>query len=194
MKKFLSILLIILSMNVLSFGYEEHYKKVYTVKISTKEIFKEINATEKQQKKLVNIFDNYQIKAKKIEEKLLKYEEKKAELSKLEKERYLEIKNILTSTQLNLFNQYLNNKKIEFEKKNNKVTKMLENLNLTNEQKAKILKEERDFQRNANKLDVKKLSLEEFAREYEKLQNNRNEKIKSILTENQIEIMENGKI
>ena len=76
---------------------------------------------------------------------LKKYETKKEKLSEIESKRYEEIAKILSYDQLLLYNDYINSKKIEFEEKNDKIKNLLDNLELKNEQKADILKYDRDF-------------------------------------------------
>ena len=116
MKKIL-ILLIITIFSNLSFSYEDYYKKVYTIKISKTELFKSLNVTEKQANKLSNVFKYFQKKANKIENKFITFEQKKEKLNKIEKERYEQIKKILTPSQLLTFNEYTNKQKLDFEKK-----------------------------------------------------------------------------
>ena len=68
---------------------------------------------------------------------------------------------------------------------------MLDNLELKNEQKADILKYDRDFKREVGKLKEKFMSEEEFSKEFERLRAERNEKIRSILTEEQKKAVDN---
>ena len=68
---------------------------------------------------------------------------------------------------------------------------MLDNLELKNEQKADILKYDRDFKREVRKLKEKFMSEEEFSKEFERLRAERNEKIRSILTEEQKKAVDN---
>ena len=39
-------------LKIISFSYEDYYEKVYTIKVSKEELYKEINATLKQKKRL----------------------------------------------------------------------------------------------------------------------------------------------
>ena len=116
---------------------------------------------------------------------LKKYETKKEKLSEIESKRYEEIAKILSYDQLLLYNDYINSKKIEFEEKNDKIKNLLDNLELKNEQKADILKYDRDFKREVRKLKGKFLSEDDFSREFNRLRIERNEKIRNILTEEQ---------
>ena len=121
---------------------------------------------------------------------LKKYETKKEKLSEIESKRYEEIAKILSYDQLLLYNDYINSKKIEFEEKNDKIKNLLDNLELKNEQKADILKYDRDFRREVRKLKEKFLSEEDFSREFERLRVERNEKIRSVLTEEQKKVLD----
>ncbi|MDO5088440.1 MAG: viral A-type inclusion protein [Leptotrichiaceae bacterium] len=190
-KKILFLFTIILSISSISNAYEDYYKKIYIVKISKKEIFEAVNATQKQQKKLSRIFDGFQKKAEKVEKELKQFEGKKEKIDKIERERYLKIAGILSYEQLTNFNRYINGKKLEFEEKNDKIRNLMDNLNLENEQKAEILKLERDFKREVDKLKNERLSEENFLAEYDKLKKIRNEKIKKVLNEEQLKITEN---
>ena len=121
---------------------------------------------------------------------LKKYETKKEKLSEIESKRYEEIAKILSYDQLLLYNDYINSKKIEFEEKNDKIKNLLDNLELKNEQKADILKYDRDFKREVRKLKEKFMSEEDFSKEFERLRAERNEKIRSVLTEEQKKVLD----
>ena len=166
------------------------YQKVYTVKISKAEIYKVVKATSQQQKQLSKVFDRYQKEAEGINGILKKYETKKEKLAEVERKRYNEIAKILSYDQLMLYNDYVNTKKIQFEEKNNKIKNLMDNLELKNEQKAEILRYDRDFKREIRKLKEKFLSEEEFSKEFEKLKSVRNEKIQRVLTEEQQKILD----
>lgn len=191
MKKILFLCALILSINSFLYSYEDYYQKVYTVKISKAEIYKAVNATSQQQKQLSKVFDRYQKRAEGVNGMLKKYETKKEKLSEIESKRYEEIAKILSYDQLLLYNDYINSKKIEFEEKNDKIKNLLDNLELKNEQKADILKYDRDFKREVRKLKEKFMSEEEFSKEFERLRAERNEKIRSILTEEQKKAVDN---
>ena len=191
MKKILFLCALMLSINSFLYSYEDYYQKVYTVKISKAEIYKAVNATLQQQKQLSKVFDRYQKRAEGVNGMLKKYETKKEKLSEIESKRYEEIAKILSYDQLLLYNDYINSKKIEFEEKNDKIKNLLDNLELKNEQKADILKYDRDFKREVRKLKEKFLSEEDFSREFEGLRAERNEKIRSVLTEEQKKAVDN---
>jgi viral A-type inclusion protein len=191
LRKILFLAILILSIGNLSYSYEDYYNKVYIVKISKKDIFKAVNANQKQQKKLSEIFDNYQRKAEKIEKQLKSFEGKKEQIGKIEKERYIKVAEVLSFEQLTAFNKYINGKKLEFEEKNDKIKNLLDNLNLTNEQKSEILKQDRDFKREVNKLKDERLSESDFISRYDSLKNVRNEKIREVLNEEQRKVVDN---
>ena len=190
MKKILFLFVLILSINSFLYSYEDYYQKVYTVKISKAEIYKVVKATSQQQKQLSKVFDRYQKEAEGINGILKKYETKKEKLAEVERKRYNEIAKILSYDQLMLYNDYVNTKKIQFEEKNNKIKNLMDNLELKNEQKAEILRYDRDFKREIRKLKEKFLSEEEFSKEFEKLKSVRNEKIQRVLTEEQQKILD----
>jgi viral A-type inclusion protein len=190
LRKILFLAILILSIGNLSYSYEDYYNKVYIVKISKKDIFKAVNANQKQQKKLSEIFDNYQRKAEKIEKQLKSFEGKKEQIGKIEKERYMKVAEVLSFEQLTAFNKYINGKKLEFEEKNDKIKNLLDNLNLTNEQKSEILKQDRDFKREVNKLKDERLSESDFVFRYDSLKNVRNEKIWEVLNEEQRKVVD----
>lgn len=189
MKKIL-ILLIITIFSNLSFSYEDYYKKVYTIKISKTELFKSLNVTEKQANSLSNIFKYFQKKANKIENKFITFEQKKEKLNKIEKERYEQIKKILTPSQLLTFNEYTNKQKLDFEKKNNKIKTLIDDLDLTNSQKASILKFDRNFKRKLTQMNKEFLSSFEFLDKFNTLKENRNSQINDILTDEQKQILQ----
>lgn len=175
----------VFGMSSFVYSYEDYYEKVYIVKVSKGDIFKKLNVTKKQQKKLEKIFDKYQNKAKDIEKELITFEEKKEKIGKIEIQRYEEIAKILTNEQLEEYNSYINSKKQSFNEKIDRIKKLEDNVNLSNEQKAKVLKFERDFKRNIEKLKNDRLSVEMFTQKYEELKQKRNEQIRSVLTDEQ---------
>ena len=190
MKKILFLFALILSINSFLYSYEDYYQKVYTVKISKAEIYKVVKATSQQQKQLSKVFDRHQKEAEGINGILKKYETKKEKLAEVERKRYNEIAKILSYDQLMLYNDYVNTKKIQFEEKNNKIKNLMDNLELKNEQKAEILRYDRDFKSEIRKLKEKFLSEEDFSKEFEKLKSVRNEKIQRVLTEEQQKILD----
>ena len=106
-------------------------------------------------------------------------------IGKIEIQRYEEIAKILTNEQLEEYNSYINSKKQSFNEKIDRIKKLEDNVSLSNEQKAKVLKFERDFKRNVEKLKNDRLSVEMFTQKYEELKQKRNEQIRSVLTDEQ---------
>ena len=180
----------VFGMSSFVYSYEDYYEKVYVVKVSKGDIFKKLNVTKNQQKKLEKIFDKYQNKAKDVEKELITFEEKKEKIGKIETQRYEEIAKILTNEQLEQYNSYINSKKKDFNEKIDRIKKLEDNVNLTNQQKAKVLKFERDFKRNVENLKNNRLSVEMFTQKYEDLKKIRNEKIRSVLTDEQSKFLD----
>jgi hypothetical protein len=56
-KKLIVFSVIVFGMSSLAYSYEDYYEKVYVVKVSKGDIFKKLNVTKNQQKKLEKIFD-----------------------------------------------------------------------------------------------------------------------------------------
>ena len=96
----------------------------------------------------------------------------------------------MTNEQLEQYNSYINSKKKDFNEKIDRIKKLEDNVNLTNQQKAKVLKFERDFKRNVEKLKDDRLSVEMFTQKYEDLKKIRNEKIRSVLTDEQSKFLD----
>ena len=189
-KKLIVFSVIVFGMSSLAYSYEDYYEKVYVVKVSKGDIFKKLNVTKNQQKKLEKIFGKYQNKAKDVEKELITFEEKKEKIGKIETQRYEEIAKILTNEQLEQYNSYINSKKKDFNEKIDRIKKLEDNVNLTNQQKAKVLKFERDFKRNVENLKNDRLGVEMFTQKYEDLKKIRNEKIRSVLTDEQIKFLD----
>lgn len=189
-KKLIVFSVIVFGMSSLAYSYEDYYEKVYVVKVSKGDIFKKLNVTKKQQKKLEKIFGKYQNKAKDVEKELITFEEKKEKIGRIETQRYEEIAKILTNEQLEQYNSYINSKKQDFNEKIDRIKKLEDNVNLTNQQKSKVLKFERDFKRNVENLKNNRLSVEMFTQKYEDLKKIRNEKIRSVLTDEQSKFLD----
>ncbi|QUB94740.1 hypothetical protein J5A73_06680 [Leptotrichia sp. oral taxon 218] len=96
----------------------------------------------------------------------------------------------MTNEQLEQYNSYINSKKKDFNEKIDRIKKLEDNVNLTNQQKAKVLKFERDFKRNVENLKNNRLSVEMFTQKYEDLKKIRNEKIRSVLTDEQSKFLD----
>ena len=190
-KKIALLSILVFGINVLLHSYEDYYQKVYTVKISKNDIFKIVNADKNQQKKLSKIFDNYQKKAEEIEKELIQFEQKKAKVGKIEEERYRAIAKVLSNEQLSAYNSYINSQKNLFNEKNDKVKNFIDSMDLSNEQKARILKYERDFKREVGKLKNQRLTEENFIEKYKELKQERNEKMRTVLLDDQVKLIEN---
>ena len=190
-KKIALLSILVFGINVLLHSYEDYYQKVYTVKISKNDIFKIVNADKNQQKKLLKIFDNYQKKAEGIEKELIQFEQKKAKVGKIEEERYRAIAKVLSNEQLSAYNSYINSQKNLFNEKNDKVKNFIDSMDLSNEQKARILKYERDFKREVGKLKNQRLTEENFIEKYKELKQERNEKMRTVLLDDQVKLIEN---
>ncbi len=182
--------ILVFGISVLSYSYEDYYQKIYTVKISKNDIFNAVNATKNQQKKLSKIFDEYQKKAEGIEKDLIQFDAKKIKIGKIEEDRYKAIAKVLSNEQLEAYNSYINSQKTLFDEKNEKIKNFVDSVNLTNEQKSKFLKYERDFRREVDKLKGQRLTEDDFIAKYHELQQKRNEKMRSVLDETQQKTIE----
>ena len=190
-KKIALLSVLVLGISVLSYSYEDYYQKVYIVKISKEDLFKVVNATKNQQKKLSKIFDEYQKKAEGVENDLVQFDKKKDKIGKIEQDRYRAIAKILSNEQLEAYKSYINSQKGLFNEKNDKVKNLVDSLNLTNVQKSRVLKYERDFKRAVGKLRDQRLTENEFVAKYNELRQERNEKMRTVLLDEQVKLIEN---
>ena len=190
-KKIALLSVLVFGISVLSYSYEDYYQKIYTVKISKDDLFKIVNATKNQQKKLSKIFDEYQKKAEGVENDLVQFDKKKDKIGKIEQDRYRAIAKILSNEQLEAYNSYINSQKGLFNEKNDKVKNLVDSLNLTNVQKSRVLKYERDFKRAVGKLRDQRLTENEFVAKYNELRQERNEKMRTVLLDEQVKLIEN---
>ena len=190
-KKIALLSVLVMGISVLSYSYEDYYQKVYIVKISKEDLFKVVNATKNQQKKLSKIFDEYQKKAEGVENDLVQFDKKKDKIGKIEQNRYRAIAKILSNEQLEAYNSYINSQKELFNEKNDKVKNLVDSLNLTNVQKSRVLKYERDFKRAIGKLRDQRLTENEFVAKYNELRQERNEKMRTVLLDEQVKLIEN---
>ena len=188
-KKLALLSILVLGISSLSYSYEDYYQKVYTVKVSKEDLFKAVNATKNQQKKLSKIFDEYQKKAEGVEKNLVQFDVKKDKIGKIEEDRA--IARVLSNEQLEAYNSYINSQKEMFNEKNDKVKNLVDSLDLTNVQKSRILKYERDFKREVGKLRDQRLTENEFVAKYNELRQQRNEKMKTVLLDDQVKLIEN---
>ena len=190
-KKVALLFALVMGISVFSYSYEDYYQKVYTIKISKDDIFRVTNATNSQQKRLSKIFDEYQKKAESIEKTLVQFDGKKEKLGKIEQERYRAIAKVLTNEQFEAYNSYINSQKSSFIEKNDKVKNFIDSMNLSNEQKSRILKYERDFKREVEKLKEQRLAKDTFISKYRELKQERNEKMRTVLLDDQVKMIEN---
>ena len=190
-KKIALLSVLVMGISVLSYSYEDYYQKVYIVKISKEDLFKVVNDTKNQQKKLSKIFDEYQKKAEGVENDLVQFDKKKDKIGKIEQDRYRAIAKILSNEQLEAYNSYINSQKELFNEKNDKVKNLVDSLNLTNVQKSRVLKYERDFKRAVGKLRDQRLTENEFVAKYNELRQERNEKMRTVLLDEQVKLIEN---
>ena len=190
-KKLALLSILVLGISGLSYSYEDYYQKIYTVKISKDDLFKVVNATKDQQKKLSKIFGEYQKKAEGVEDDLVQFDKKKAKIGKIEQDRYRAIAKILSNEQLEAYNSYINSQKELFNEKNDKVKNFIDSLDLTNVQKSRILKYERDFKREVGKLKDQRLTEDGFLAKYNELRQQRNEKMRTVLLDEQVKLIEN---
>lgn len=190
-KKIALLSVLVMGISVLSYSYEDYYQKVYIVKISKEDLFKVVNATKNQQKKLSKIFDEYQKKAEGVENDLVQFDKKKDKIGKIEQDRYRAIAKILSNEQLEAYNSYINSQKELFNEKNDKVKNLVDSLDLTNVQKSRVLKYERDFKRAVGKLRDQRLTENEFVAKYNELRQERNEKMRTVLLDEQVKLIEN---
>ena len=190
-KKIALLSVLVMGISVLSYSYEDYYQKVYIVKISKEDLFKVVNATKNQQKKLSKIFDEYQKKAEGVENDLVQFDKKKDKIGKIEQDIYRAIAKILSNEQLEAYNSYINSQKELFNEKNDKVKNLVDSLNLTNVQKSRVLKYERDFKRAVGKLRDQRLIENEFVAKYNELRQERNEKMRTVLLDEQVKLIEN---
>ena len=189
-KKIALLFTLVMGISILSYSYEDYYEKIYNVKISKSDLFKAIYANKNQQIKLSKIFDEYQKKAEGVEKELIQFDKKKIKIGKIEQERYRAIAKILTNEQFEAYNSYINSQKALFDEKNEKVKNFVDSINLTNEQKSRILKYERDFKREVDKLKDQRLTEENFIAKYNELKQERNEKMRTVLLDDQVKLIE----
>lgn len=189
-KKIALLFTLVMGISVLSYSYEDYYEKIYNIKISKSDLFKAIHANKNHQIKLSKIFDEYQKKAEGVEKELIQFDRKKIKIGKIEQERYRAIAKILTNEQFEAYNSYINSQKALFDEKIDKVKNFVDSINLTNEQKSRILKYERDFKREVDKLKDQRLTEENFIAKYNELKQERNEKMRTVLLDDQVKLIE----
>ena len=193
MRKILFRILIVIFLFNISFSFSDYYKKVYTMKINKTELFTAINASDKQQNELNKIFKKYQIKAEEIANQPFEYSKKVSSLNSLRTSRKEDIYKVLSHEQMKKYNTFMNEKRLEFEERNNKIADAISSLNLTHEQKASILRYEGEFQRKIDDLVEENLENDDFTDQYNELKRVRNDKIAALLSEDQLTVIQDKK-
>ena len=87
----------------------------------------------------------------------------------------------------------MNEKRLEFEERNNRIADIITSLNLTHDQKSGILRYENEFQRNIDDLIEQNLANDDFTDRYNELKKARNDKIAELLSEDQLESIQDKK-
>ena len=193
MRKILFRILIVIFLFNISFSLSDYYKKVYTLKINKTELFTAINASDKQQNELSKIFEKYQRKAEEVANQPFDYNKKVSSLNSIRISRKEDIYKVLSHDQIKKYNNFMNEKRLEFEERNNRIADIITSLNLTHDQKSGILRYENEFQRNIDDLIGQNLANDDFTDRYNDLKKARNDKIAGLLSEDQLEIIQDKK-
>ena len=193
MRKILFRILIVIFLFNISFSLSDYYKKVYTLKINKTELFTAINASDKQQNELNKIFEKYQRKAEEVANQPFDYNKKVSSLNSIRISRKEDIYKVLSHDQIKKYNNFMNEKRLEFEERNNRIADIITSLNLTHDQKSGILRYESEFQRNIDDLIGQNLANDDFTDRYNDLKKARNDKIAGLLSEDQLEIIQDKK-
>ena len=193
MRKILFRILIVIFLFNISFSLSDYYKKVYTLKINKTELFTAVNASDKQQNELNKIFAKYQKKAEEVADQPFSYTKKVSSLNSVRTSRKEDIYKVLSHDQIKKYNTFMNEKRIEFEERNNKIADIITSLNLTHDQKAGILRYENEFQRNMDDLIEQNPANDDFTDQYNNLKRARNDKIAGLLSEDQLTVIQDRK-
>ena len=193
MRKILFRILIVIFLFNISFSLSDYYKKVYTLKINKTELFTAINASDKQQNELNKIFEKYQRKAEEVANQPFDYNKKVSSLNSIRTSRKEDIYKVLSHDQIKKYNNFMNEKRLEFEERNNRIADIITSLNLTHDQKSGILRYENEFQRNIDDLIEQNPANDDFTDQYNDLKRARNDKIAGLLSEDQLEIIQDKK-
>ena len=194
MRKILFRILIVIFLFNISFSLSDYYKKVYTLKINKTELFTAINASDKQQNELNKIFEKYQIKAEEVADQPFSYTKKVSSLNSIRTSRKEDIYKVLSHDQIKKYNNFMNEKRLEFEERNNRIADIITLLDLTHDQKSGILRYENEFQRNIDDLIGQNLANDDFTDRYNDLKKARNDKIAGLLSEDQLGIIQDKKL
>ena len=190
MRKILFRILIVIFLFNISFSLSDYYKKVYTLKINKTELFTAVNASDKQQNELNKIFAKYQKKAEEVANQPFSYTKKVSSLNSIRTSRKEDIYKVLSHDQIKKYNAFMNEKRLEFEERNNKIADIITSLNLTHDQKAGILRYENEFQRNIDDLIEQNPANDYFTDQYNNLKRARNDKIAGLLSEDQLTVIQ----
>ncbi|WP_435308391.1 viral A-type inclusion protein [Sebaldella termitidis] len=193
MRKILFRILIVIFLFNISFSLSDYYKKVYTLKINKTELFTAVNASDKQQNELNKIFAKYQKKAEEVANQPFSYTKKVSSLNSIRTSRKEDIYKVLSHDQIKKYNAFMNEKRLEFEERNNKIADIITSLNLTHDQKAGILRYENEFQRNIDDLIEQNPANDYFTDQYNNLKRARNDKIAELLSEDQLTVIQDRK-
>ena len=193
MRKILFRILIVIFLFNISFSLSDYYKKVYTLKINKTELFTAVNASDKQQNELNKIFAKYQKKAEEVANQPFSYTKKVSSLNSIRTSRKEDIYKVLSHDQIKKYNAFMNEKRLEFEERNNKIADIITSLNLTHDQKAGILRYENEFQRNIDDLIEQNPANDYFTDQYNNLKRARNDKIAGLLSEDQLTVIQDRK-
>ena len=193
MRKILFRILIVIFLFNISFSLSDYYKKVYTLKINKTELFTAVNASDKQQNELNKIFAKYQKKAEEAANQPFSYTKKVSSLNSIRTSRKEDIYKVLSHDQIKKYNAFMNEKRLEFEERNNKIADIITSLNLTHDQKAGILRYENEFQRNIDDLIEQNPANDDFTDQYNNLKRARNDKIAGLLSEDQLTVIQDRK-
>lgn len=193
MRKILFRILIVIFLFNISFSLSDYYKKVYTLKINKTELFTAVNASDKQQNELNKIFAKYQKKAEEVANQPFSYTKKVSSLNSIRTSRKEDVYKVLSHDQIKKYNAFMNEKRLEFEERNNKIADIITSLNLTHDQKAGILRYENEFQRNIDDLIEQNPANDDFTDQYNNLKRARNDKIAELLSEDQLTVIQDRK-
>ncbi|ACZ07257.1 Uncharacterised protein [Sebaldella termitidis] len=193
MRKILFRILIVIFLFNISFSLSDYYKKVYTLKINKTELFTAVNASDKQQNELNKIFAKYQKKAEEVANQPFSYTKKVSSLNSIRTSRKEDVYKVLSHDQIKKYNAFMNEKRLEFEERNNKIADIITSLNLTHDQKAGILRYENEFQRNIDDLIEQNPANDDFTDQYNNLKRARNDKIAGLLSEDQLTVIQDRK-
>ena len=194
MRKILFRILIVIFLFNISFSLSDYYKKVYTLKINKTELFTAVNASDKQQNELNKIFAKYQKKAEEVANQPFSYTKKVSSLNSIRTSRKEDVYKVLSHDQIKKYNAFMNEKRLEFEERNNKIADIITSLNLTHDQKAGILRYENEFQRNIDDLIEQNPANDDFTDQYNNLKRARNDKIAGLLSEDQLTVIQDRKL